>query len=82
MGRIVPFDVVKSLIQADIVRGEYSGFTHCVKSVYRQMGIKGFYAGFLITTMRGLPQGCATFLVYSQMLKLLHKSNMEQNDTC
>lgn len=71
-GVIVPLDVIKSLIQADITRGNFYGFTHCVTSMYRQRGLNAFYAGFLITTLRGFPQGCITFLVYSQLLKVLN----------
>lgn len=71
---VVPVDVIKSVVQADITKGDYTGFRDCVTRVYRQRGLKAFYAGFFITTLRGLPQGCATFLVYSQVLKLLNKS--------
>ncbi len=69
---VVPLDVIKSIVQADITKGNYAGMSHCIVDVYRQRGLRAFYAGFAVTTFRGLPQGCVTFLVYSQMLRILN----------
>lgn len=67
---IIPFDVIKSRFQADFT-GEYEGFLHCAKELYREGGVRIFYTGCLVTCLRAFPVNAVTFLVYSQTLKYL-----------
>ena len=67
---IIPFDVIKSRYQADF-SGEYKGFVHCAKELYKEGGIRIFYSGCLVTCLRAFPVNAVTFLVYSQTLKYL-----------
>ena len=67
---IIPFDVIKSRFQADFA-GEYNGFLHCAKELYKEGGVRIFYTGCLVTCLRAFPVNAMTFLVYSQTLKYL-----------
>lgn len=69
---IIPFDVIKSRYQADF-NGEYKGFVHCAKKLYKEGGVRIFYTGGLVTCIRAFPVNAVTFLFYSQMLKYLDK---------
>lgn len=69
---IIPFDVIKSRYQADF-NGEYRGFIHCAKMLYKEGGIRIFYTGCLVTCLRAFPVNAVTFTVYSQTLKYLEK---------
>ena len=67
-GSIIPFDVIKSRIQADFT-GEYRGFLHCAKSLYKEGGVRIFYTGCMITCLRAFPVNAVTLMVYTQTLK-------------
>ena len=63
-------------IQADIQGKEqkYHGIIHCVKSIYRENGISGFFRGITMNALRGFPQSAFVFLgieiTYQILLKL------------
>ena len=71
---IIPFDVIKSRFQADF-SGEYTGFLHCAKELYKEGGVRIFYTGCLVICLRAFPVNAVTFLVYSQTLKYLEKNH-------
>ena len=67
-----PFDVVKSRIQSDGVKGsdqQYKGMIHCFKKSYRQDGITVFFRGLSATLLRAFPVNAATFLTVTLMLR-------------
>ena len=69
---IIPFDVIKTRYQADFT-GEYRGFMHCAKMLYKEGGVRIFYTGCLVTCLRAFPVNAVTFTIYSQTLKYLEK---------
>lgn len=68
---ILPFDVIKSRIQADEV-GKYRGLWDCTVRSYREEGWRVFTRGLLVCSVRGFPSAAVTFLVYAQTLKLFN----------
>ncbi|XP_045186415.2 solute carrier family 25 member 45-like [Mercenaria mercenaria] len=70
---IIPFDVIKSRFQADF-SGEYRGFMHCARMLYKEGGIRIFYTGCLVTCLRAFPVNAVTFTVYTQTLKHLENN--------
>lgn len=70
----VPFDVVKSLIQADVTGSRYTGLLDCVITVYRANGIRGFFSGLSVVCLRAFPVNAITFFVYSHTLDYLQDS--------
>ncbi|WAQ98791.1 S2545-like protein, partial [Mya arenaria] len=57
---IIPFDVIKSRYQADFA-GEYQGFLHCARCLYKEGGVRIFYTGCLVTCLRAFPVNAVTF---------------------
>ena len=68
---ILPFDVIKSRIQADEDR-KYKGFLDCAVKSFREEGPRVFSRGLLVCSLRGFPSAAVTFLAYSQTLKLFN----------
>lgn len=67
---ILPFDVMKSRIQADTDRKLYSGFWDCVVKSYRSDGIKIFFRGLSMTSLRAFPVNGMTLMTHMELLKL------------
>jgi len=67
---IIPFDVIKSRLQTDIERKEFRGFFDCVLKCYREDGMKIFFRGITMTTLRAFPVNAVTLLVYAECMKL------------
>ena len=72
---IMPFDNVKSLLQADTSHKKYSGFWDCSRKLYQSRGIRGFYTGVVMVSFRAFPVNAVTFLAYAKSLEYL---NMER----
>ena len=71
---VMPFDVIKSRLQADVDR-RYRGIVHCFAQAVQQEGLSVLYRGTLVTCIRGFPVNAATFLVYTKMLKYLNRND-------
>ncbi|XP_048735423.2 solute carrier family 25 member 45-like isoform X2 [Ostrea edulis] len=67
---IMPFDVMKSRIQADNDRKLYSGFLDCVVKSYKSNGIKIFYRGLSLTSLRAFPVNGITLMSHIELMKL------------
>ena len=67
----MPFDVVKSLIQADSAKAEYSGIWDCIRNLYRSRGIGGFFTGIQLVWFRAFTVNAVTFLFYKKSLDFL-----------
>ena len=67
----IPFDCIKSRIQADD-SGRYKNTWDCIVKSYKHEGISVFYRGLLMCCVRGFPAAAVTFLVYSQSLKFFN----------
>ena len=67
-----PIDVVKSKLQTDaFVNGQYTTVRECVRQIYRQEGVKGFYRGFWPCMIRAAPVNAATFLTFETVMSLM-----------
>lgn len=60
---VIPFDVVKTRMQAD-VRHEYKGMFDCFKKSLRKEGITGLFRGAELIAIRAFPVNAAIFLGY------------------
>lgn len=61
----LPFDAVKTIMQADDHRKPvFTGMTQAAKEIYRVDGLRGFYRGFWNVSGRVVPLQCLTFVVY------------------
>ena len=72
---ILPFDVIKSRIQADEDR-KYKGLWDCTVKSFREEGPRVFSRGLFVCSLRGFPSAAVTFLVYSQSLKLFNSNGV------
>ena len=70
---VMPFDVFKSQIQADLGQEEYRGMWGCAAKTYKKFGVRGLYTGAVINSIRAFPVNAVTFVFYSQVLRLLNK---------
>ncbi|XP_033735582.1 solute carrier family 25 member 45-like [Pecten maximus] len=68
---IIPFDVVKSRLQADCDSKRYKGFLDCALACYRQDGLSVFFRGLSMVALRAFPVNAVTFMVYVESMKLL-----------
>ena len=71
---IIPFDVVKSLVQADTSHTKYSGMWDCIVKTYRTCGLRAFWTGLPIVCARAFPVNAVTFLIYSKCLLFLNSN--------
>lgn len=66
-----PMDVVKSRLQMSGAGGqEYSGILHCMRLSVREEGIRVFFKGLLLNSVRAFPVNAVTFLSYESLMKL------------
>ncbi|XP_075222535.1 solute carrier family 25 member 45-like isoform X6 [Lycorma delicatula] len=66
---VVPFDVVKSQIQADnFTDPKYKGMIDCAKKIYNIYGLRYFVRGLNITIVRCMPSCAAAFLGYEAFI--------------
>ncbi|OWF38407.1 Solute carrier family 25 member 45 [Mizuhopecten yessoensis] len=68
---IMPFDVVKSRLQADCEGKHFKGFLDCARKCYRQEGLSVFYRGLSMVALRAFPVNAVTFMLYAESMKLL-----------
>mmetsp|Transcript_28391 Transcript_28391/g.41785 ORF Transcript_28391/g.41785 Transcript_28391/m.41785 type:complete len:380 (-) Transcript_28391:213-1352(-) len=76
-----PIWLVKTRMQllADKSAGQlaYSGYGECIKSIYKEEGIRGFYRG-LSASYWGCAEGCIQFVFYEKIKKNLIAINNEE----
>ncbi|BFZ11685.1 hypothetical protein BsWGS_14724 [Bradybaena similaris] len=70
---IMPFDVVKSKLQADAEGRMYKGFWDCARRVYAAEGVRAFFLGMGPMAMRAFPVNAVTLMVYTESLQYLKK---------
>ncbi|OAD72993.1 hypothetical protein PHYBLDRAFT_113141, partial [Phycomyces blakesleeanus NRRL 1555(-)] len=66
---VFPVDLVKSVIQKDVLKSKVQGFRECASDIVRREGIRGLYKGLSITLIRAFPIHSLNFLVYEQVLR-------------
>nr|XP_005483659.1 solute carrier family 25 member 48 [Zonotrichia albicollis] len=75
-----PMDVVKSRLQADgVYSKQYKGTIDCILQSYQNEGLKVFFRGLLVNTIRGFPSSAAMFLGYELSLKAMKGWQSETN---
>ncbi|XP_071299346.1 solute carrier family 25 member 48 isoform X1 [Agelaius tricolor] len=75
-----PMDVVKSRLQADgVYSNQYKGTIDCMLQSYQNEGLKVFFRGLLVNTIRGFPSSAAMFLGYELSLKAMKRCQSETN---
>lgn len=73
---VFPLDLVKTLIQKEILQPNSTNARECIKNIYMKNGVAGFYRGIAVTLIRAFPIHSLNFLVYEQTLLLVrHLSN-------
>ncbi|NWH81176.1 S2548 protein, partial [Piaya cayana] len=73
-----PMDVVKSRLQADgVYLNKYKGTLDCILQSYQNEGLKVFFRGIAINTVRGFPVSSAMFLGYELSLKAMKRGQTE-----
>lgn len=73
---VFPLDLIKTLIQKEILQPNPIRMKQCVKDIYMRNGLAGFYRGITVTLIRAFPIHSLNFLVYEQTLVLVkHLSN-------
>ena len=68
---VMPFDVIKSRLQADHNQLKYRSVWHCVHRTYAVGGPQAFFSGVGVTMVRAFLVNAVTFLVYSRSMDLL-----------
>lgn len=68
-----PFDVIKSVMQADKLHAPENGTNvfQVAKSIYAKRGLSAFAKGFAPTMLRSLPVNGATFATFEVAMRLL-----------
>ncbi|NXU10532.1 S2548 protein, partial [Pardalotus punctatus] len=75
-----PMDVVKSRLQADgVYLNQYKGTLDCMLQSYQNEGLKVFFRGLTVNTVRGFPSSAAMFLGYELSLKAMKRYQTETN---
>lgn len=66
-----PMDVVKARLQMSGAGGrEYRGVLHCMTVSIREEGVRVFFKGLLLNSVRAFPVNAVTFLVYESLMKM------------
>lgn len=66
-----PMDVVKARLQMSGAGGrEYSGVLHCMRVSMREEGVRVFFKGLLLNSLRAFPVNAVTFLSYESLMKI------------
>ncbi|WKY10080.1 hypothetical protein Q1695_002434 [Nippostrongylus brasiliensis] len=67
-----PTDVVKTRFQSS----NYKSYMHCIRSTYREGGLRTFYTGLGSTLLRAFPSNAATFFTVEWTYRLLLDFNV------
>lgn len=71
-----PGDTVKRQLQLnglDNTKSKYNGLWSCIKLMYKQYGIRGYYAGLGVNILKAAPEAAIQFYVYEFVKKHVSK---------
>lgn len=71
-----PGDTIKRQLQLnglDNTQKKYNGLWDCVRSMYRQYGIRGYYVGLGVNLIKAVPEATIQFAVYEYLKEHLPK---------
>jgi len=71
---IIPLDVVKSRMQANIQ--ENLNFVKFFQLIYKESGFRGYFKGAVPMLIRGFLVSSVTFSVYFQTLRIINKNSL------
>lgn len=72
-----PMDVVKARLQMSGASGrQYNGVLHCVRVSVREEGVRVFFKGLLLNSLRAFPVNAVTFLSYESLMRLFFTQQM------
>ncbi len=69
---VLPFDVIKSQMQADFAGKLYSNWIQAARVVYAKSGWQGFFTGLVAMSLRAFPVNAITVMVSFQSVKVLN----------
>ncbi|XP_076023292.1 solute carrier family 25 member 45 [Genypterus blacodes] len=65
-----PMDVVKARLQMSGAGGRvYTGVLHCIRISLREEGVRFFFRGLLLNSVRAFPVNAITFLTYESLMR-------------
>ena len=70
---IMPFDVMKQRVQADVKRTTYTGIWDCGIKSLQEEGLTVFFRGYTVVALRAFLVNAATLLAYVEFLKAFKK---------
>ncbi|XP_055849522.1 solute carrier family 25 member 45 isoform X1 [Episyrphus balteatus] len=65
---VIPFDVVKTIMQAE-ENARYKSITHCIKTNFKRYGWRSLFRGSWMLVVRAIPVNAVTFLGYEYALQ-------------
>ncbi|CAG9311089.1 unnamed protein product [Blepharisma stoltei] len=72
---VYPIDVVKSKLQSDSYKNmRYKSTIECVKTIYKDIGVKGFFRGFLPAIIRAAPANAAILTGFETMMSIFGRN--------
>ncbi|KAM7361626.1 solute carrier family 25 member 45 [Cochliomyia hominivorax] len=69
---VIPFDVVKTIMQAE-ESSQYRNIWHCLSKNFRRYGWRRLFRGSWMLVVRAIPFNAATFVGYEYALEWCHK---------
>ncbi|XP_022904505.2 solute carrier family 25 member 45-like isoform X2 [Onthophagus taurus] len=78
-GMCMPFDVVKSRLQADFNNSTYKGTIDCAYKSYKSEGCSIFCKGMIVTCLRAFPVNAATFALYERTIVFCNHLSSSSN---
>jgi len=77
----IPIDIIKSRLQTDDpANPKYRGFLDCARKSYQSDGIRVFWRGLLVSSLRAFPTNAVTFAVYSTVMRYAQSEKNEQTE--
>lgn len=68
-----PMDVMKARLQMAGAGGrQYSGVLHCMRVSVKEEGVRVFFKGLLLNSLRAFPVNAVTFLSYESLMKIFN----------
>lgn len=68
-----PMDVVKARLQMSGAGGRvYHGVLHCMRESVREEGLRVFFRGLTLNSLRAFPVNAVTFLSYESLMKIFY----------
>lgn len=69
----LPFDTIKSLIQVDGTKGNYTGLVSSTSRLVREHGVSHLFRGWQAAFSRGIPGAAITFWAFDRTSKYLNE---------